>query len=659
MVALKSPLIVISLLLIVTALALVTLIGTETCNAHGGHGYQPPPPPPQPPGGGGPPTFDTAPGTPGGASAPGGPQNPGGPSTPPGGGNGGGSTPPPPPPNNGPKIQKTGFKGTFTPGQGGGGTPQKSGRGGAFTKKNQAVTGPSNLWEEWWARNRYQFFDFPGRRNDLKPVFTPKNIATKNNPPRARAATSPLMKRAVTTLRLCLSDSSSTARLKKAALISLGRLGDDKSLDRMKDLLSDGNHDVRTAAILALGLSGHGQARYALLNVAKGTALADKLIGQTKIPDEMRGFAELSIALHETMGAVSVLQEVAADRRCNDAVRAMALEGLGLIGGPDAVRSLIGFSKNNKNDYRLVSAAVAALGKTNDPSAIPHLLKSLTHKNIAVRQSAALSVGSAALRGDSEAIMQLFHCYSKSTDKCLKGFCILSIGKIGGHTATKHLKLIFKRGTSSDLPWAGLALGLAMRTEQDETVLDRMRDQFKSHANRSTRGALAVGLGLARCREAVPELIAGMKDGDDPYLRGYCAIALGMIGNQAALPALRAALGEHNLPQLNTQAAMALCLLDDEESVTLLTDIFLKTRCEATKMMTSRSLVYLGGMDTVEELLDFVATQLSDEMTYQYCLDLISKILVGQKIPYLDRVAASSNFACEFPIVPYLLDFGI
>ncbi len=34
-----------------------------------------------------------------------------------------------------------------------------------------------------------------------------------------------------------------------------------------------------------------------------------------------------------------------------------------------------------------------------------------------------------------------------------------------------------------------------------------------------------------------------------------------------------------------------------------------------------------------------------------FCMEVTSKLLAGQKIPYLDRVAAGSNFSSEFPIV--------
>jgi hypothetical protein len=91
----------------------------------------------------------------------------------------------------------------------------------------------------------------------------------------------------------------------------------------------------------------------------------------------------------------------------------------------------------------------------------------------------------------------------------------------------------------------------------------------------------------------------------------------------------------------------------------LLLDLFFETNSEAIKAMISRSLVFLGDSAEAERLLEFISSEWSDEITYMYTMELMAKLTAGQKTCHFDRIAAGSNFTCEYPIVPFLLDFGI
>jgi HEAT repeat protein len=615
-------------LLALSLFLLVPLIDPDRCTAH--TQYTPPPPPPPPPsspspsfGGGGSPGGSSTPGSPGAS----------GPSTP----------------------------GFIPGGSTGGGGPSRPGGRGAFTRKARPAATATNTWEIWWARNRYEFLKFPNSGDDTRFTFTP-SIRSSGNPSVRTSGTIPagmtqLRNRSVGVIRRFLRDDS--AQVRRAAMLSLGRLNDEVSFPRTLEMLKDGNQDVRYAAVLALGLSQGGKARYALLNLAKGTAYAEKLVGKAAIPPGMQSFAGVALALAKCMGGGAVLQGLADDPACDDEVRAMALEGLGLIADVESVRFLISFSRNPKTDYRLVSTAVTALGKAGNPLALSRLMECLSAKEMAVRQSAALSLGTVAPRGDAAIVNKLFRCFSRTTDRCLKGFSLLSIGRIGGYEATKKLKLVLKRGTSADLPWAALGLGIACYNDRNEEVPRSILEKLVRNHNRSTQGALAIALGLARHVDAIPRLEKMLAEGDDPYCRGYCAMALGMIGDPSVVPALREALAEKNLPQVSTQAAIALCLLNDRDSVDELTDMLFHSNSKGVKAIATRGLVVMGDVNVVETLLDFITTKRSDEDTYMFVIDLISKLIVGQKVPYLDRIAAGSNHTAEFPIVEKLLEFGI
>jgi len=459
--------------------------------------------------------------------------------------------------------------------------------------------------------------------------------------------------------------------LRRAASISLGRLNDDASIPKMIKMLQDGHKTVQSSAVLGLGLSANGRARYTLLHLARGTEYAVKLVGSSSIPPHLRGFAAISLALSDSDGARNIgpvrdlLRNVARDESAGDDVRALALESLGLLvggeenGGEEAVRFLVDFAGRGKTDYRLVSAAVAAMGKTKNPVVLPHLIRHLKSRHVAVRQSAALGIGSIALPGDEEAVKSLFRCYGNAKDPSLRGFALISMGRIGGRTALKNIRVVLKRNSTSDRAWACLALGLAGQNAPADGVVDDLYDVLVETRSRSTRGAAAIALGLAGGRKASKDLAAFLKKGDSPYVRGYCAMALGMIGDPAAVPLLRTTLAEKNVPEVSNQAAVALCLLNDNDSVFDLTNALISSNSESTKTMAAKSLIFLGDTGVVKRLLEYITTKSSDELTYMLCFEVISRLIMSQKAPYLDRVAADSNYANEFPIVEELLSFGI
>ena len=637
----KPPIIFCVITLLSLLFMSLLVVTAENGMAHGNPGYNPPSPP-YPDGGGGQ------------GGGPGGGQG-GGPSTP---GNGGDTGAPRlPGACTGPATPTTAGPTTAGP-SGPASGPRGPARGaGSFTKKSRRVATAANSWEYWWARNRYEYMDFPASAFEVRGPTTPVDDLDFSS----KAAMEKLRGRSIATFRLFLDDKS--ARMRKAALISLGRLNDVQSLPKIIEKMKDTNQAVRSSAILALGLARAGKARYTLLNMARDTKYAGKLLGKAETSPYMRGTAGVLLALTESKGigpVRGVLQNIAADKSCNDEVRAMALEGLGLLGDEDSVRFLSEFSQKSRTDYRLVSAAVTALSKTDDPTALPVLLQHLSSRQMAVRQSAAVGLGRIGQKnGRSKAIRSLYRCFSQSSDPSLKGFALISMGQIGGPDAIEKLRLVVKRGTSADLPWACIGLGLALSKSIDKEIPEDLITTLKKSRNRSTQGAAAIALGLARCNEAVNDLLALLKDGDEPYLRGYCAMALGMIGEKRALPLLRKAVQEVNLPQVNTQAAMALGLMQDHDSISRLKELLLESRSEASKAMAARSLALVGNHETASSLLDFINTTPSDDVTYRYTMDLISRLIMEQKIPYCDRVASFSNYTCEFPIVTFLLDFGV
>jgi len=85
----------------------------------------------------------------------------------------------------------------------------------------------------------------------------------------------------------------------------------------------------------------------------------------------------------------------------------------------------------------------------------------------------------------------------------------------------------------------------------------------------------------------------------------------------------------------------------------------IESKNDSTKGFIALSLGFMGDISIVDRLHTEIQKGHLDDLTLQHCVHLVAKLLSGRPRPYLDRLAAGSNFAGEFPMVEYLLDFGI
>lgn len=531
--------------------------------------------------------------------------------------------------------------------------PQTPAKGaGTGTRVSKPMTRSSDLsWQHWWARNRFNYLHFPTlSEKPSRFPFTPGSDAS--------ASLNALKEKSIALFRPMLEDKS--ARLRRASLIGLARLKDRDSLPDMIQRLQDTNQTVRDYALLALGILDCSEAKHTLLHVARGTREASRELNQSSIPDYFRGFAEVSLAMAKTKGVGGILQSIAEDPASSPEIKAMALEGLGLLGGEESAKFLIDYLDSPKAPPEVLSSAAIALGKTHEPFAIPLLEKLLLHKCVEVQQSAALGLGRMAQPGCEKTVDKLYRCYKGTADQALKGFCLIAMGQVGGPLASKHLERALVNGKSSDAPWVCLGLGFSLRETPDPKKAGRLVHALKYHGNRSARGAAAIALGLIGYTEAQGTLTQLLEKGSDATFRGYCALAVGMIGDPASIPVLRKALfrsRQHD--HVKTQAAMALALLKDVQSAPDLLEELFESKNDVTKAFIALALSYLGDTEVINKALEKVKKKTNDDLTLLHCIHLTSKLLSGETAPFLTPLAEGSNFASEYSVMRRILEFGI
>lgn len=519
------------------------------------------------------------------------------------------------------------------------------------------TTGKGGLsWEEWWARNRYRYLHFPDILEHAASAYPTTPVKDASS---LKGVIRSLRAESLEVLRPLLDDPS--FRIRSAAVVGLGLLNDEESLEAVFQKLKEGNQWVKDSAILALGLMDSPKARHMLFHLARNTRTGREAIEQTSVPDYLQAFAQISLALSKTVGVEGLLQHTAENRGLSQDLRAMALEAIGIMGGEEAAKFLADFAADRERDSALLGAAVNAMSRTREPLVYPFLLKYINARKMEMRRSAALGLGEHAWKGDEVVVKLLDRAYRHTADQALKGFCLISMGSIGGAEAVKRLTRTARMGQYSSCPWACLGLGLALRESVDPAACAVLIKQLQYNGNRSFRGAAAVALGLAKSKEAVDLLIRMLKEGDDPFFRGYCGLSLGMISDPRALDPLKRALEEDSSPQVKIQSAMALAHMNERGSVPVLYDLLFNTGNFSTQAFLAQTLGFMGDIRIVDLVLAKLKKEKDtlDEQTLSCCMLLVARLLSGRTLPYLEPLAAHSNFANDYPMMRTLLALGI
>jgi tetratricopeptide (TPR) repeat protein len=163
-----------------------------------------------------------------------------------------------------------------------------------------------------------------------------------------------------------------------AAVIALGRLGDERGRDVLEKLASASDGRLRAAAVWALGRTG----------AAGDTSLFPRALRDARA--DVAAFACLGLGRARTAGAESVLAGVARDVTRPIVVRRAAIAGLGASHDPAATTALLAVARGG--DDALSRAALLALAARRDRRALPALLEDALLARPPVSEAAQLAL---------------------------------------------------------------------------------------------------------------------------------------------------------------------------------------------------------------------------------------------------------------------------
>lgn len=275
--------------------------------------------------------------------------------------------------------------------------------------------------------------------------------------------------------------------------------------DLIEKLQNDADPEVRSACAYALG------------NIGARFAVGPLQEAMENEKEEMPVRLAAAVALGQMGNEQGIKFLIDQLKSSDEKVRAAAVEALRTIGKP-ATRLLIEAAQSKDSLQRW--GAVAALGETGDPKAVPILLRALRDEDENVRAVAAASLGKLRY---ARAAPQLVRALADESER-----------------------------VQAHAEWALENIG--------ERAIPAIMDGAKRPTTRLRTFRL---LGRLKARQAVSLLIEGLDD-RKPEVRTIAAWALGEIGDQGAISALQRALDDKE-PEVRREAVVALGKLGAEE----------------------------------------------------------------------------------------------
>ncbi len=456
--------------------------------------------------------------------------------------------------------------------------------------RTRPATGAATSWHLWWDCNRADVLG-------LRALVRNEGVVTGVRAPAPRDPLGAARADVRAALRAAALARTLAPELRTQALYALGRAGAAEDADAILGVLRDPREarDVREAAAVAL----------ALLPPIEAPALRERVrhdlewcINDREAPQRLREYGLIAAGFRARDDEAIGLKLAA---RCKGSLKtwdegaAIAL-ALGLSEDTLLLPELLDAALNGQicgielHDVGR-SHAILALGRTRSAAAIPALARILQSRKTGIesRRSAVLATGRLLqedcvdAEGAKPAARELARLLESGRDPLVRGFCAVALGAAKPPLELKLLEeAVGRQGDAVLRTHAALGLGLAARTlgEADgKAIRTLLADELSATREMEQASALVVGLGLARAREVLPELIARLEDkGSAEAMRTAAAEALGLVGVTSApvLQALREALLEPEV-HLVRAAAESLAMLGDAGSAVQVLQLLEKT----------------------------------------------------------------------------------
>lgn len=538
-------------------------------------------------------------------------------------------------------------------------TPFEAQPGGAGSKlggqKTPTTSVEADGWESWWETNKFDFIEL--RRMD-DPVTNTQGAAVESparRELRLAGVRASVRDRVLPALRELTG--SQDAAVRAAAIVALGKLHDQDSIELAKALLSDPSFEVRRSSMLALGMLTSGRAAWLLLHIADDSQHGRALLGSSPVSVDDRGIALLSACLRGDQAAQQLLAQLLAEHgTLQPELIALTADAAGLLGSPDLIRPLVQVAFDESTPQYVRSAATSALGRIGDPSVTPALIE-LLEQDLEPRRAAVIALGEVGHPGATSVIDRLTALLQHDGDAATRHFAAISLGRIGGGHAQRSLEQSLAKAGDDMRPWIVLGLGLCERSEPTGTVAPRLMDMCRSESNSSTHAALLVALGLTRSPDALPLLVQRLGSATS-QVGGAAALGLGLSGRRDAVEPLRGVLTTSSDPEVLRQTALALGILGDAASQKDLLELVRTSSDPYVASFAGIGVAFLGDNGAAGPLLELIRRSGPNGLATTYAVTALGQLFDTDRRPALSRLAAGDNYLARTTAVDDLLALG-
>ncbi len=499
------------------------------------------------------------------------------------------------------------------------------------------TTADDDGWWLWWEYNKLEFLR-PNRLDWSHQPMTGDDPAEllRHAADEARGETVPLFEAAL---------SSPDGLVRAAAVVALGRSGDERAVERLLGCLSDPNAEVRARAILALGATGSFEAARHLRQIARTGAVEGE---RERIVPNARGLAIVGIGLLREQGfEPSIDLEIARlvrDRSSQSdheqlAVAAMVCQSL----QPSEALSALAFelASDDKESALVRCRATEALRGCTGSAVLAKLQDLLHGSRMDLRRSAALALGTL----DHElALPSLQTAYEVEAEPLTRGFVLTSIGRRGSPAARTFLENVLAKGESGQRRWAALGLGLWARAAHDGSVATAIRAAREREKNRAVLGAYWLALGLCGDSGSVPAIAEAMGSAGDPRERTYAATALALVGGDSARQALLARLPLESQGMVRGSIAASLGVIGVPEDAEAILAGVASVKDAGLQGLVSAAVAFHGSPEALHALLGIAKAPGTSSARRAAVLEGLGMMLARATPLRLNDVSRQANY---------------
>jgi HEAT repeat protein len=286
-----------------------------------------------------------------------------------------------------------------------------------------------------------------------------------------------------------------------------------------------------------------------------------------------------------------------------------------------------------------------------------------------VRQSCALALGQLCdLDNDPQdkAGREALMAIEKKGQQQERYFALIALGQIGGRPgkgegAEKNINevrgyLVSKldKGATGTRPWAALAVGVMERALLDlgsssfppnADAKAALRESLKDCSSVDIMGAYGVAIGVAKDTEAIQLLREKMDKFADNTSRGYMALGLGLIGATDAKGEIQTIVKDAKYkPELLRQAAIALGLLGDKTLVPDLIGMLSDAKSLASQAAIASALGFIGDSRSIDPLVALLKNKEITATARGFAAVALGIVADKEQFPWNSKISTNINY---------------